>query len=98
MFSTDTRCNKEHKKEKDPRNILIPAESQENAQVVPNGGESGHQLRTLSPQKDTYPSRRLEIVRTSGAICTDEEGDRRDNHNSNASKICEIGIHDRVDT
>jgi len=57
MFSTDTRDNKEHKKEKEPGNILIPAESQENAQVVPNEGENAHQLRTLSPQKDTYPSR-----------------------------------------
>jgi hypothetical protein len=63
MFSTDTRDNNEHKKEKEPGNILIPAESQEIVQVVPNEGRNNHQLRTLSPQKDTYPSRRSGIVK-----------------------------------
>jgi len=62
MVSTDTRCNSEYKKEKDPGNVLEPAESQENAQVVPNEGGNVHQLRTLSPQKDTYPSRRSSTV------------------------------------
>jgi hypothetical protein len=55
MFSTDTRGNKEHKKEKDPGDILIPIEIQEYARVVLNEGENAHQFRTLSPQKDTYP-------------------------------------------
>ena len=34
MFSTDTRGNNEHKKEKEPGDILIPAERQGNVLVV----------------------------------------------------------------
>jgi hypothetical protein len=49
-----------------------------------------HQLRTLSPQKDTYPSKRSEIVVTQGTTFTYEKGDQRDDHNPNANEMCEI--------
>jgi hypothetical protein len=55
MFSTDTRDNNEDNKTRNPNTILVPAEGQNNAEVVRDRGENVHQLRTLSPQKDTYP-------------------------------------------
>jgi hypothetical protein len=66
MFSTNTRNYNEDKKEQNPSVILVPREGQGNAAVVPDGGDEAHQLRTLSPQKDTYPLMRLEIVGTHG--------------------------------
>jgi len=64
LLSTDTRGNDEDKKEKEPGNILIPAEGQENAKVVTNGVGNTHQLRTLIPQKDTLPMRRSGTIGT----------------------------------
>ena len=55
IFCTDTQGNKEDKKTRNPNAIFEPGEGQENAEVVPDGGEDAYQLRTLSPQKDTYP-------------------------------------------
>jgi len=47
-------------------------------------------LRTLSPQKDTYPSKGSEIVVTQGTTFTYEKGDQRDDHNPNANENYEI--------
>jgi hypothetical protein len=63
MFSTDTRGNNEDNKRRNPRTIFIPAEGQENAKAIPDG-INAHQLRTLSPQKDTYPWKQSEILGT----------------------------------
>jgi hypothetical protein len=54
VFSTDTRDNNEDNKTRNPNTILVPTEGQENAEVVLDEGKNTHQLRTLSPQKDTY--------------------------------------------
>ena len=66
MFSTDTCGNNEDKEKWNPRVILIPAGGQETAGVVPDGSDKAYQLRTLSPQKDTCPLMRLEILETQG--------------------------------
>jgi hypothetical protein len=55
MFSTDTCGYNEDKKKRNPSAILVPEESQGSPAVVPDGGDKAHQLRTLIPQKDTYP-------------------------------------------
>ena len=61
IFSTDTRGNNEDKKKRNPNTFLKPTDGQENVEVVLNGGDNAHQLRTLIPQKDTYPWRRSGI-------------------------------------
>jgi hypothetical protein len=61
MFSTDTCGYNEDKKTRNPGAILIPEEGQGNPAV---GGDKAHQLRTLIPQKVTYPLMRLGIVET----------------------------------
>jgi hypothetical protein len=60
IFSTDTRGHNEDKNKRNPSTILVPEEGQGNPAVAPDGGDKAHQLRTLIPQKDTYPSMRLE--------------------------------------
>jgi hypothetical protein len=52
MFSTDNRDNNEDHKAWNPNTVFEPAEGQG---AFRDGGEIAHQLRTLSPQKDTYP-------------------------------------------
>jgi hypothetical protein len=54
MFSTDTGDNNEDNKTRNPNTILVPTEGQEKVEAVFDEGENAHQLRTLSPQKDTY--------------------------------------------
>jgi len=66
MFSTDTRGYNEDKKTRNPSAILVPEEDQGNPEIVPDGGDKTHQLRTLIPQKVTYPLMRLGIVETQG--------------------------------
>ena len=89
MLSTDTRDNNEYKKEKDPGYILIPAESQEKIR-------SFLMRVKFSPVKhpeSTEGNLAIEAIRDCWNIedqCTDEEGYGRDNHNTNATKICEI--------
>jgi hypothetical protein len=56
VFSTDARDNNEDNKTRNPNTILVPTEGQENAEVVLDEAGNAHQLRTLSPQKDTYGS------------------------------------------
>jgi hypothetical protein len=57
ILSTDTRCNNKDNKRRDPNTILVPAERQENAEreIVPDVSDNTHQLRILSPPKETYP-------------------------------------------
>jgi hypothetical protein len=64
MFSTDTRGYNEDEKKWYPSAILVPAEHQEKAAVVSDEADEARQLRTLSPQKDTYSLMRLEIIET----------------------------------
>jgi hypothetical protein len=45
---------------------LVPEEGQGNPAVVLNVGVKAHQLRTLIPQKVTYPLMRLGVVETQG--------------------------------
>jgi hypothetical protein len=91
MFPSDTCDNKEDKKEEKPGAILVPAEGYKPAEIVPDDvGDDAHQLRTLSPQKDTYPSERSEVVAIQGTTFTYEKGDHRDDHNPNADEMCEI--------
>jgi len=60
MFSTDTRGYNEDEKKWYPGAILVPAERQEKVAVVSDGVDEAHQLRTLSPQKDTYSLMQLD--------------------------------------
>ena len=62
MFSANARGNNEDKKRRNPGTILVPAEGQEEVEVTPDGVTNAHQLRTLSPQKDTCSSTRSEMV------------------------------------
>jgi hypothetical protein len=56
MFSTDTRNNNEDNKTRNPNTVFEPAEGQDLGQkVLSDWRGNTHQLRTLSPQKDTYP-------------------------------------------
>ncbi len=57
ILSTDTRGNNKDKKRRDPNAILVPGERQENAAIVPDVSDNAYQLRTLSPPKETYPSK-----------------------------------------
>ena len=67
MFSTDTRGYNEDKKTRNPSVILVPEGGQGNPGLVPDGGDKAHQLRTLIPQKVTYPLMpRLGIVKSQG--------------------------------
>jgi len=66
MFCTDTRGYNEDKKKRNQSPILVPEEGQGNPAVVPDGGEKAYQIRTLSPQKDTYPLMRLGIIEKQG--------------------------------
>ena len=61
IFFTDTHGNNEDKKKRDPNTFFKPTDGQENAEVVLDGGDNAHQLRTLIPQKDTYPWKRSGI-------------------------------------
>lgn len=73
MFSADARGNNEDEKRRNPGTVFVPAVGQKGAEVIPNN--NAHQLRTLSPQKDTYLSTQSEIVGIKRSILTDEEGD-----------------------
>jgi hypothetical protein len=75
MFSTDTRGHSEDQKTRNPSIILVPEEGQGNPAVVLDGGDKAHQLRTLIPQKITYPVMRLEIIKNTGTTSSDEKGD-----------------------
>ena len=91
MFSSDTCDNKEDKKEEKPGAILVPARVRNPPKSSSDDlRDHAHQLRTLSPQKDTYPSKRSEIVVKQGTTFTYKKGDHRDDHNPNANEICEI--------
>ena len=59
ILSTDTRRNNKDKKRRDPNTILVPPERQENVEreIVPDMGDNAHQLRILSPPKETYQSK-----------------------------------------
>jgi hypothetical protein len=91
MFASDTCDNNEDQKEENPGAILVPVEGQKPAEIVPDDvGDNVHQLRTLTPQKDTYPSKRSGIVVIRGTTFTYKKGYQRDDHNPNANEICEF--------
>jgi hypothetical protein len=66
IFSTDTRGYNEDKDKWNPSAILVPKEGQGNSAVVSHESDKAHQLRTLIPQKVTYPLMRLGIVEMQG--------------------------------
>lgn len=86
IFSADTRGNNKDEKRRNPGTVFVPAVGQKAPEVIPI--DNAHQLRTLSPQKDTCLSTRSEIAGIKGTKLTDEEGDHRDDHNPNANKVC----------
>jgi hypothetical protein len=87
MFSSDTCDDYKDKKEEKPGAILVPAEDEKPAEIVPNDvGDNAHQLRTLSPQKDTYSSKKSEIVVIQRITLTYKKGYQRDDHNPNAKE------------
>lgn len=95
ILSTDTGCNNKDKKRRDPNTILVPAERQENAEreMILDVSDDAHQLRILSPPKETYSSKQSGTIEIQGATFTDNEGNHRDDHNPNANKLCEIYGH-----
>jgi CBS domain-containing protein len=89
MFATDTGSDKECNESWYPSTVREP-EDQKSVKAVSGEGSSTYQLRTLIPQKDTYPVKRWETEDILGVTTTDKEGDHSDDHNSNASNmICE---------
>ena len=73
MFCTDTRCNNEGKKRWNPSTIFIPKPGQENSVVAFSRGDNAHQLRTLSPQKDTCSRNQSEIIGTQYTLLTNRD-------------------------
>lgn len=66
VFPSDTCDNNENKKEEKPRAVLVP---EEDSQTVPGDvRDNTHKLRTLSPQKDTYPSNRIRNRSNTGEL------------------------------
>ena len=57
---TDTRGDDERDEDGNPSAVFVPSEGQEKTEIaIPQEGDTTHQLRTLMPQKDICPAKRL---------------------------------------
>ena len=59
LSSTDTRGDDEGDEDGNPSAVFIPSEGQERTEIAISQEDTTHQLRTLMPQKDICPAKRL---------------------------------------
>lgn len=60
LSPTDARGDDERDEDGNPSAVFVPSEGQERTEIaIPQEGHTTHQLRTLMPQKDIYPAKRL---------------------------------------